>query len=107
MFVDRFQHTFDIGVLVFVEFAHFATVAALAEGGEFGGGEKFCGEGVGVVWGVGGEEEGVGDGGEFEVGVVAAGVDRGDGRGDGRHGRGGEEDGHRGGGKVFLSWLVI
>src|ERR1700685_3896695 len=102
MFIDRFQHSFDIGVLVFVEFTHFATVAALAESGEFRGGEEFCGEGVRGVGGGGGEEEGGGGGvgGGFEVGASGGGVNGGNGRGDGRHGRVGRR--RKDGGEVFF-----
>ena len=62
MFVDALEHFLDVCVLVFVEFADFASNAALAEGGEFGRGYEPCGERV-RVRGCGG------DGGEFEVGV--------------------------------------
>ena len=80
MFIHGLEHAFNVCVLVFVEFADLATVAALAEGAEFGGGDEAGLQGVGVLeWGRGEAR------GEFEVGVVGAGVDGGD--GGGGHGR--------------------
>ena len=62
MFVDRLKHSLDIGILVFVKFAYFASVSPLAEGGKLVLRDKFGLQRVGVHDGWGD-----GHGRDFEV----------------------------------------
>ena len=73
MFVDRFEHSLDIGILVLVKLANFASVSPLAEGGKLFLWDKFGLEGVGVHGGWGN-----GHGRDLEVVGEAGRRDRGD-----------------------------